>query len=1151
MKKTQWIVLLRDIRKTWVSFLSIAVFVALGVAIFLGIKWSEPALGRAVDSYLDQRQYHDLQFSFPYGFTAEDVAAVADMDGVAAVEGAYNAYGTARVGNDRYILNIQSLTDTMDRATALEGALPAKADEMGVERLLANALGLKVGDRLSITALRGEQSYLKETEFTVTAIVEHPSYIRDETDYTRGFCGIGDGSADGYVLMAKDAFNTETFDGCYSQLLIRGTGLEELISFDDSYQQRVDELRDKIESLGDRRAALRSDGLYGRAQNEIADAESKLAQSEQELADAKQRLSDGEKEILDNEKKLSDGRRQYESGLAAYNDGAAELRDSRTALVGKLEKNGYPADIDAAEQELKADREKAVSTQNLLLRIQAQVNLYNQQPDAVDQAEIESILQDVLRMLGIPPEKYASLTAGELMDILDDSIEYLADYGSNDAVTETVNELLPWLGLTADEKGAGELRSRLELARAFAGLYVKDPSLPPDKDLQLVLISIIVIGTDPQLTGMQVKLRESLTQVDESIALADEALAGISEYRAGQKSLSDAADRLARSRRELASGEHKLAEGKQKLEQARQDIAEGEKKLAEYTAQLQDAKAELDGFIRYDKWTLQTRTDNPSVSSARFYAQSSRKMCYSMALLFVFVGLMVCFTSVTRNVNESQTITGVQKSLGFRSREILAHYMAYSLLAAVAGILAGYAIGYFFIEPVTNNAFSRLFTIGKVANVYTVPEALIIAVPELVLIALATWLPCRKLLRRPAVELMKGSNYAGGRTRFYEKWRVWQRMSLYAQTTVNNLMNDGARVIATLVGVAGCTALIVMSLSLQSSIQRTPAHHFEKIWTYDVSVVSDTAVPGGHEALERVLDECGVAYASVTRGAMYIRDETGAFSKADLLVPDDDSSLAGFIRLTDPRTGKSLPLTDGGIIVSRTYAKHHDLQVGDTLQLMDTNGTYHNCPVTGISQHYLSSILIAMSPAYYETIMGEAPQSNTLFLHYGDADANAVQQKLQATEGYFSMTDEYARWAATFTEASRSTIQVVYIGLSLSVTMALLVLLNLNIVCVNEKTNELVVMRINGFSVRAVKRYVYRDNIVLTLLGILAGIGIGLLLGIGVLNILQKSGDNFYTAPSLAVCLLSAGLAAAFSLLTNLIALRRVNTLSVSDLNRV
>lgn len=179
MKKTRWIVLLRDIRKTWVSFLSIIVFVSLGVAIYLGIKWNEPALSQAMDRYLDEHRYHDLQMVFPYGFTEDDAAAVAALDGVSAVEGAYNAYGTAQVGGDRCILNIQSLTDTMDHAEVLEGELPAAADEVAVERLLAEALELHLGDTLPIGALRGGKPCLKNSEFTITAIVEHPSFTRE------------------------------------------------------------------------------------------------------------------------------------------------------------------------------------------------------------------------------------------------------------------------------------------------------------------------------------------------------------------------------------------------------------------------------------------------------------------------------------------------------------------------------------------------------------------------------------------------------------------------------------------------------------------------------------------------------------------------------------------------------------------------------------------------------------------------------------------------------------------------------------------------------------------------------------------------------------------------------------------------------------
>ncbi len=1173
MKKTRWIVLLRDIRKTWVSFLSIIVFVSLGVAIFLGIKWNEPALSQAMDRYLDEHRYHDLQMVFPYGFTEDDAAAVAALDGVSAVEGAYNAYGTAQVGGDRCILNIQSLTDTMDHAEVLEGELPAAADEVAVERLLAEALELHLGDTLPIGALRGGKPCLKNSEFTITAIVEHPSFTRTETDYSRGFTDIGDGSADGYVLVAKTAFDTEMYDGCFSQLLIRGTGLDALNSLGSVYQQKAGALKEKLEALGAQRAALRSDDLYDRAGEQIADAEQELADGQQELESGKQeyadgekrldaakvQIADGEKQIAENEKKLADGKQQYADGLAAYADGAAQLRAGRATLTAELEENGYPTDLDEAEKQLKTDREKAADIKDLLMRTLTQVELYNEDHDSASEEEIKQILVDTLELLGVSEDINVETTQ-DAKKAVEKAQEYLKKYGSDAVVTATVNVLLPYLKLTADQAGVNTLLGRLDAADILLASYTM-----LDKDTRLTLLMAIVVNENPDLSVAPETLQALIDVVDDSLAQLDKGLKGIADYRAGASALSAASARLAEASRQIEEGEQQLADAKkklaqakrdyaagtQKLAQARQDIADGEQTLAENTRLLADAQAELEDFVRYEQWTVQIRTDNPSVATAKFYAQSSRRLCYSMALLFVFVGLMVCFTSITRSINESQTIAGVQKALGFRSREILAHYMAYSLLAAAIGVLVGYALGFFGIESVVNDAYAKLYVIGAITNVYVVPEALVIAVVELALIALATWLPCRKLLRRPAVELLKGENYAGGRTRFYEKWRVWQRMSLYTQTTVNNLMNDGARIIATLVGITGCTALIVMSLSLRSSILSTPVRHFERIWIYDASLVSDTAVPGGHQALEQVLDESGADYTSVRREAVYIRDETGTLNKADLIVPEDAEDLRAFIHLDDYRTGRPLSLTDDGVIVSYTYAKHYGLKAGDTLHLLDTAGRSHDCVVSGISQHYLSSMQVVMTPSCYQHLMGWAAQSNTLYLRYGAADRNAVAQKLQTTEGYFSLTDESAKWIAKFQEFSGSVMLVVYIGLSLSVTMALLVLLNLNIVCVNEKTNELVVMRINGFSIRAVKAYLYRDNIVLTALGILGGVGIGLALGRCVLEILQKIGDNFYTTPNLTDCLIGAGLAALFSLATNLIALRRVNTLSVSDLSRV
>ena len=154
-----------------------------------------------------------------------------------------------------------------------------------------------------------------------------------------------------------------------------------------------------------------------------------------------------------------------------------------------------------------------------------------------------------------------------------------------------------------------------------------------------------------------------------------------------------------------------------------------------------------------------------------------------MAILFVFVGLMVCYTSVSRNVREARVATGVQKALGFRRKEIIAHYMLYSALAVGVGILSGGLLGYFVIETIVNQSYERWFVFPTIGNVFRIHDSLAIAAVEMVLILLATWLSCNKLLKKPAIELLRGDSGSLGRTHFYEKMRWWKKCSLYTQTT--------------------------------------------------------------------------------------------------------------------------------------------------------------------------------------------------------------------------------------------------------------------------------------------------------------------------------------------------------------------------------
>ena len=162
------------------------------------------------------------------------------------------------------------------------------------------------------------------------------------------------------------------------------------------------------------------------------------------------------------------------------------------------------------------------------------------------------------------------------------------------------------------------------------------------------------------------------------------------------------------------------------LPDAEKKLIDGENELAEKKIEPSDAEKQMEGFIRYDSWTVQKRADNPGYASANKCAISSTKFCFSMAILVVFVGLMMCYASVSRNVHESQVATGVQKALGFRRKEITAHYMLYSVLAVGVGILSGGLLGYFVIETIVNQAYERLFVFSTIGSVFRIHDALAI-----------------------------------------------------------------------------------------------------------------------------------------------------------------------------------------------------------------------------------------------------------------------------------------------------------------------------------------------------------------------------------------------------------------------------------------
>lgn len=1094
VKKTQLTVLLRTIWSTKVSFFSIVLFVALGIAIFLGIRWNNPTLLKAAEEYYSKSEFYDFNIMFPYGITDEDIEKVLDVDGVSKAEGIYMTSATLKWGNNKYIVTAQSVADTMNFSTAIEGELPQNAGEVGIEQKMATALGLKVGDRITFNAVRGDKSALNSSEFVVSAIVSDPSYVALEGIGTRGIANIGDGQPLYYVLMHESAFSSDAFDGLYSNLYLRCDVLRSESTFSKAYKEQLEKIAKPLSELGAERGLARYEEVYGKYRGELDDAIAKIESGEAEIIEAEKAVAVGLTE-------LQYWQDEYDKGMSAYEDGKfkleqakqifSEVRLSVNEVLSHLYYNSPQRVIDHIDEYLTKnglDFEKDIIISDDPVRAKAQI------------ANVRDLMSELSLHLQNIVEDIEKLHR--------DVEDYIKQFGGS--------------------TGSAEQQSALDAI--FAALDkngIIHGSI--DQISQSVEDMLAVFGTLKTLVDA---IGDPLDQIEEKLG----------EYIEGTEALKKAEIELAEGKAQIDAGQKTVEETLLSIEAGKAELADGKKKVA-------DGEKSLSEMIKYDTWQIEKRTENSNFYLLSNAGSVGDKLSFSMAMLFVFVGVMICYTSLSRIVQEKRSQIGMQKALGFTRKEVMSQFIAYAVIAVLVGSVVGALLGYFVIESIMNNSIGALFIFEITANHFSFADLLVITLIEMLLICLAAWLACRKQLAKQAIELLKDGESAVHRTRFFEKHAWWKKLSLYTQTTVNNLLHDKTRVIATLVGLSGCIALVIMALTFRHNIHETPIRHFDEVMAYDYRITVDTSVDGAMENVQAVLDESGAKYAELRQEMVILTAPDGTRKKFDIIAIDDISKLEGFINLRSTKDNKPIELPRDGAFINSTYTKYHNADPGTQVSMIDTTTTEEIvCTVVGEVKYYMAVNQLIMGSSYYERVKGNAPDNNTIYLSAEGVDYDALCTKLSSTDGFFSITSDAQKWSQTFNKFQQTTLLMVIIAFGLSIVMAMMVLLNLNIVLINEKKNEIIIMLINGFSVKKAKQYVYRDNIVLTVIGIVLGVGLGNLLSLIVISSVSSETVMLITSPHAISCIIGAAIGVTFAILTNVIALRRVNKFKASDL---
>ena len=648
-----------------------------------------------------------------------------------------------------------------------------------------------------------------------------------------------------------------------------------------------------------------------------------------------------------------------------------------------------------------------------------------------------------------------------------------------------------------------------------------------------------------EIADSEQELSDGESQIEENQKDLDEALKKI-EAQLGAMGLSqdpdialEQLDAFGAAALPLKTSITEYQEGIDKLREAEAELEDSKKELDDAKAELADAKKEAED-IQLKDWIISIRNDVGDVRGVKTIVDGIFGLSYSMSIIFLLVAIVVCHAAISRMIDEQRTLIGAQKALGFASGEILNHYMLYNTLCAILGIMIGWLASVVIVEILVIHIFKPNFLLGSIALTFAWEEALLTAGICLAVFLTATYVACAKLVRLPATTLLRGEVPVNGKSYFFEKWKSYKKLNLYSKTMIKNVLSDKGRMMTTIMGVVGCISLLVICFSLKLAIEDSSVLQFDRYFLYENRLVIDTSV-GSREEFEQVLNEEDIDYTVIQDKLKNFRVNGGSWETAHIVAVSDFEKLADFMYVQDIQTKSNADVPTDGILVSRKCAEKFDISEGSTVEFMDSEGNPKEFQIVGVMEHYLPYHLFVTTDSYYETAMKEETDESVFLLK---GDITGLYEKVRNMDGYLSLKDN-----SEFERSADAVNMVIMICLVLSAVMALLVLLNQIVMHINRKARELAVMRINGYTMKETKAYVYKDNIVLTLMGLLLGSGFGIVLSYVVVRIIETGANRYVRTPNIPACLYACAVGALFALIVNLIALRKIKHLNLTNVS--
>lgn len=916
------------------------------------------------------------------------------------------------------------------------------------------------------------------------------------------------------------------------------------------------------------------------AKKEIEDGERQLADGKKALDDAKLQIDDAKKELIEGRKQYDDGKKQLDdaqaqvdsgygemySGISQLNSAQSEIDKNRAELeAGKEELEAGKRELEEGERQLEVGKQAFEEAKTVYERAQEEVERLEQDPET-DENLLEFARQ-------------AMQTAGEAVDRVETEI------ANSEAQIESARQQI-----AENEQKIIDGEAQLDEAQhkvdggwieVYAGRDQLD-SAQAEIDASRATLEDAKTQLDEGERKITDGLAEYAAGLEEYLENAQLLADGKTEYIEGMRKYTEGLAEYADGVQKLADGEIQYYEGKATIAEKKLELEDGKNKYEDGLAELEDAKKQYeDGLTEYEdgvykfnreiadaerklaearekisdvgnaEWYVFKRDDNVGYAEYESNSERINKIAAIFPVFFLLVAGLVCLTTMSRMVEEQRTQVGTLKALGYSNAAIMRHYMTYAVSGAAAGGIIGAIGGCFLFPSVIVYAYSMMYNITEIHYLFT-PENMTVSIGSMILaIAATVFFSCNKALQESPASLMRPKAPKAGKRVLIERIPLlWNHMNFFAKVSGRNLFRYKRRMIMTVVGIAGCTALSLTGFGLKDSISDIVDLQYDEIYRYSGYMAYDEEIkPSELKSIYDTLldyDENTVYTRALIK--QYGTEFSGNNVQVYVTAVEDAQIFESFVDLHERVSREKLTLTDGAVITEKA-AKLLNAQKGDEITLQISDGITRKLKIAGITEQYTSHYLY-LSENLYKEIFGGEPYYNMIYFDNGisrDKDVqNGFTEHMLKNENVLAVIMNASSLSSVHDTLSIMDLVTVVLIVS-AAALAFVVLYNLTNVNITERIREIATLKVLGFYDTEVSSYVFRENIILSIMGGVVGLFLGHALCMFVIQTAEIDevmfGRNIHTPSYIWAMLVTV----AFSLIVNLIMTRVLKKVSMVE----